>query len=52
MKKLGLEYLDLYLIQWPVPQRNKYKETWKALEKLYKDGRVRAIGIKTSKNII
>lgn len=43
MEKLGLEYLDLYLIHWPVA--GKYKETWKALEKLYKDGRVRAIGV-------
>jgi diketogulonate reductase-like aldo/keto reductase len=43
MKKLGLEYLDLYLIHWPVA--GKYKDTWRALEKLYKDGRVRAIGV-------
>lgn len=43
MEKLGLEYLDLYLIHWPVP--GKYKETWKALEKLYKDGKVKAIGV-------
>ncbi|MEH7444806.1 aldo/keto reductase [Bacillus sp. JJ1122] len=43
MEKLGLEYLDLYLIHWPV--EGKYKDTWKALEKLYKDGRVRAIGV-------
>jgi len=43
MEKLGLEYLDLYLIHWPVA--GKYKDTWKALEKLYKDGRVRAIGV-------
>jgi len=42
-KKLGLDYLDLYLIHWPV--KEKYKETWKALEKLYKDGSVRAIGV-------
>jgi methylglyoxal/glyoxal reductase len=42
-KKLGLEYIDLYLIHWPV--KGKYKDTWKALEKLYKDGRVRAIGV-------
>ena len=49
MKKLGLEYLDLYLIHWPVPKQNKYKETWKALEKLYKDGRVRAIGVSNFK---
>jgi methylglyoxal/glyoxal reductase len=43
MEKLGLDYLDLYLIHWPVA--GKYKETWKALEQLYKDGRVRAIGV-------
>jgi diketogulonate reductase-like aldo/keto reductase len=49
MKKLGLEYLDLYLIHWPVPKLNKYKETWRALEKLYKDGRIRAIGVSNFK---
>ncbi|MGD6780325.1 aldo/keto reductase [Sutcliffiella horikoshii] len=43
MEKLGLEYLDLYLVHWPV--KGKYVDTWKALEKLYKDGRVRAIGV-------
>ena len=43
MNKLGLDVLDLYLIHWPV--EGKYKETWKALEKLYEDGRVRAIGV-------
>ncbi|SFJ71173.1 aldo/keto reductase [Thermoflavimicrobium dichotomicum] len=42
-KKLGVEYVDLYLIHWPV--KGKYKDTWKALEKLYKDGLVRAIGV-------
>jgi methylglyoxal/glyoxal reductase len=42
-KKLGLEYIDLYLIHWPV--KGKYKETWKALEKLYEDGLVKAIGV-------
>lgn len=45
IKKLGLDYLDLYLIHWPLPAKGKYKETWKALEKLYKDGKVRAIGV-------
>ena len=45
MKKLGLEYLDLYLIHWPVPAKNAYLETWRAFEKLYADGRIRAIGV-------
>jgi methylglyoxal/glyoxal reductase len=43
LKKLGLEYLDLYLIHWPV--KGKYKETWKAMEKIYQEGKVRAIGV-------
>ncbi len=43
LKKLQLDYVDLYLIHWPV--EGKYKETWRALEKLYIDGRVRAIGV-------
>jgi methylglyoxal/glyoxal reductase len=43
LNKLGLDYLDLYLIHWP--GKDKYKETWKAFEKLYKEGRVRAIGV-------
>lgn len=43
LKNLGLEYLDLYLIHWPV--EGKYKEAWRALETLYKDGRVKAIGV-------
>lgn len=43
MEKLGFEYLDLYLIHWPV--KDKYKPSWKALEKIYKEGRVKAIGV-------
>lgn len=43
LAKLGLEYLDLYLIHWPV--EGKYKEAWRALETLYKEGRVKAIGV-------
>jgi diketogulonate reductase-like aldo/keto reductase len=42
-KKLGIDYIDLYLIHWPV--KGKYKETWRTMEKLYKDGHVRAIGV-------
>src|SRR5690606_4152411 len=43
LNKMGLGYIDLYLIHWPVPE--KYPETWKALEKLYQEGRVKAIGV-------
>jgi diketogulonate reductase-like aldo/keto reductase len=43
LKKLDLTYLDLYLIHWPV--KGKYKDTWRALESLYNQGKVRAIGV-------
>ncbi|WP_339205644.1 aldo/keto reductase [Paenibacillus sp. FSL K6-3182] len=43
LNKLGLDYLDLYLIHWPV--EGKFQEAWRALETLYKDGRVKAIGV-------
>ncbi|MDQ0429288.1 diketogulonate reductase-like aldo/keto reductase [Planomicrobium stackebrandtii] len=43
LKKLGLDYLDLYLIHWPV--EGKFKDAWRALETLYKEGRVKAIGV-------
>ena len=43
LKNLGLDYLDLYLIHWPV--EGKYKEAWRALETLYKENRVKAIGV-------
>ncbi|SES18542.1 aldo/keto reductase [Salipaludibacillus aurantiacus] len=42
-RKLGVETIDLYLIHWPVT--GKFKETWRALEKLYHEGKVRAIGV-------
>ncbi|MFJ2031866.1 aldo/keto reductase [Streptosporangium sp. NPDC087985] len=45
LAKLGLDQLDLYLIHWPTPAMNLYGETWKAMEKLLADGRVRAIGV-------
>lgn len=43
LKRLDMEYLDLYLVHWPV--KGKYKETYKALETLYEEGRARAIGV-------
>jgi diketogulonate reductase-like aldo/keto reductase len=51
INRLGLEYIDLYLIHWPVPRyfEMNYQslniETWLAMEKLYNDGKIRAIGV-------
>ncbi|MFD1707285.1 aldo/keto reductase [Siminovitchia sediminis] len=43
MKKLDMDYLDLYMIHWPV--QGKYKDTWRALERLYDEKAVKAIGV-------
>ena len=43
INKLGLEYVDLYLVHWPV--KGKYKDTWRALEKLHSEGKIRSIGV-------
>ncbi len=43
LSKLGMDYVDLYLIHWPVPGR--YKDTWRAMEQILKDGKTRAIGV-------
>lgn len=45
MKLLGLEYVDMYLIHWPQPARGLYNDTWRAMEKLYKQGRIKALGV-------
>lgn len=44
-RALGLDVVDLYLIHWPRPDLDLYVETWRALEKLYAEGAVRAIGV-------
>lgn len=46
LERLGTDYLDLYLIHWP---KDKNVETWKALEKLYKEKKIRAIGVSNFK---
>ncbi|UKS66705.1 aldo/keto reductase [Rossellomorea marisflavi] len=43
LKKLQMDYLDLYLIHWPV--EGKYKDTWKALERLHGEGLIKSIGV-------
>jgi 2,5-diketo-D-gluconate reductase A len=45
LDKLGLDYVDLYLIHWPMPAQGRFVETWRALEELKADGRARSIGV-------
>lgn len=45
LERLGLDYVDLYLIHWPMPKKGLYVETWKEMEKLVEDGLVRSIGV-------
>ena len=42
---LGFDYLDLFLIHWPTPAVGDYVETWRAMEEIYRSGRVKAIGV-------
>ena len=43
--RLGLDHLDLYLIHWPAPRKDRYVETWKAFVRLREEGRVKSIGV-------
>ena len=45
MERLGLDYLDLYLIHWPCPRRGRFIDTYRAMEEILSSGRVRAIGV-------
>ena len=45
LRRLGLEYVDLYLIHWPLPRRDRYAESWRAMEELLAEGKTRAIGV-------
>ncbi|NGO72316.1 aldo/keto reductase, partial [Streptomyces boncukensis] len=45
LKRLGTDYVDLYLLHWPTPGRDQYVESYQALEKLYADGRAKSIGV-------
>jgi 2,5-diketo-D-gluconate reductase A len=48
-ERLGLDYVDLYLIHWPLPARDRYVDAYRGLVKLLEDGRVRAIGVSNFK---
>ncbi len=43
--RLGFEYVDLYLIHWPVPSEDRFVDTWRAFERIHGEGRARTIGV-------
>ena len=43
--RLGMDYVDLYLIHWPVPSQDRFVETWRAFERIHDEGRARTIGV-------
>ncbi|WP_411375293.1 aldo/keto reductase [Arthrobacter sp. MPF02] len=49
LKRMGLDYVDLLLIHWPLPSRDEYISTWKTFERLREEGKVRSIGVSNFK---
>lgn len=49
LKRMGLDYVDLLLIHWPLPQRDEFVSTWRTFERLQGDGKVRSIGVSNFK---
>ncbi|MEZ2391693.1 aldo/keto reductase [bacterium RCC_150] len=49
LERLGLDYVDLLLIHWPLPQRNEFVSTWKTFERLQAEGKARSIGVSNFK---
>lgn len=49
LKRLGLDYVDLLLIHWPLPRRDEFISTWKTFERLQADGKARSIGVSNFK---
>jgi diketogulonate reductase-like aldo/keto reductase len=45
LERLGFDYVDLYLIHWPIPSKNLYVETWQALTEIKANGRARSVGV-------
>jgi 2,5-diketo-D-gluconate reductase A len=45
LERLGFDYVDLYLIHWPVPSKGLFVDTWRAFERIHEQGRARTIGV-------
>ena len=49
LRRLGLDYVDLLLIHWPLPARDEYVSTWRTFERLQSEGKVRSLGVSNFK---